>query len=303
VSHQHARHRKPSHRQAARLTRQARHRRRSPLSSALRTAPAVTVVVAGTTLVAGAGAAFAVTSWPAPAPVAAHGHRPSPIADHAQAPANSTSQPAATASRSPKPAPSGTPSSGRHPASTPRPAASPSPQASAAVYRNPLRDTTGLVPERVDMGVDFSGSGPIYALGNAVITNATADSAGWPGGGWITYQLTSGPASGLQVYVAEDVKPAVQVGQHVTSSTVIADMYEGGDGIETGWAMPDGSSAESQLPVAGGISGGGPFPTDVGLNFDQLLVALGAPAAPNAGEAGNGILPTGYPTNWASVLG
>jgi len=153
------------------------------------------------------------------------------------------------------------------------------------------------------MGVDFAGSGPVYALGSAVITSATGDSPGWPGGGWITYQLTSGPAAGLQVYVAEDVRPAVGVGQHVTSSTVIGEMYNGGDGIETGWAMPDGSSAESQLPVAGGIGGGGPFPTDVGLNFDQLLVALGAPAAPNSGEAGNGILPAGYPARWAGLPG
>ena len=50
-------------------------------------------------------------------------------------------------------------------------------------YRNPLRDVSGLNPERIDMGVDFGGSGPVCALGNAVITNATGSSAGWPGGG------------------------------------------------------------------------------------------------------------------------
>jgi hypothetical protein len=164
-----------------------------------------------------------------------------------------------------------------------------------------LRAITNLIPERVDMGVDFGGSGPIYALGNGVITNATADNAGWPGGGWITYQLTEGPAAGLEVYVAEDVTPTVQVGQQVTSSTVIANMYNGGAGIETGWAMPDGSSAESQLAVAGGIGGAGPFPTEVGLNFEALLQALGVVAAPNSSQAGYGTLPPNYPTNWADV--
>ena len=173
--------------------------------------------------------------------------------------------------------------------------------AAAPVYRNPLRSISGLLPERVDMGVDFGGSGPIYAVGDAVITNATAGSPGWPGGGWITYRLTDGPAAGLMVYVAEDVTPDVEVGQAVTSSTVIGNMFNAGDGIETGWAMPDGNSAESQLPEAGSISGGGPFPTMVGNNFDDLLQALGVPAAPNATEAGNGILPTNYPTNWAAA--
>ena len=148
------------------------------------------------------------------------------------------------------------------------------------------------------MGVDFGGSGPVYALGDAVITNAEGDSAGWPGGGWITYRLTSGRAEGLSVYVAEDVTPDVTVGQHVTSSTPIATMYNGGAGIETGWAMPDGASAESQLAVAGAISGGGPFPTRVGLNFEELLRSLGVPAAPNRADAPYGLRPSGYPASW-----
>jgi len=256
----------------------------------------VTVLVAGTTMMAGAGAALAVTSWPAPAPAAA-GHLPgapvrrSPAASAAgadstgQAPVPAATHRAATRKRA------------RHP----RPAATVSPAAAPPVYQNPLRDVTGLIPERVDMGADFGGTGPVYALGDAVITNATGDSAGWPGGGWITYQLTSGPAKGLQVYVAEDVQPAVTVGQHVTSGTVIAQMSNRGDGIETGWAMADGASAESQLADAGGISGGGPFPTEVGLNFDALLVTLGVPAAPNYGAAGYGTLPAAYPASWASL--
>jgi hypothetical protein len=165
----------------------------------------------------------------------------------------------------------------------------------AAVYRNPLRAVGNLILERIDMGVDYGGSGPVYAIGDAVITNADANNAGWPGGGWITYRLTDGPAKGLMVYLAEDVKPAVQVGQKVTSSTVIANMFNGGAGIETGWARADASSAESQLAEAGSISGQGPFPTEVGLNFEELLQALGVPAAPNRNDTPHGELPSNYP--------
>jgi hypothetical protein len=192
--------------------------------------------------------------------------------------------------------PAGTSKATTTPAAHSSPAAPPPP-----VYLNPLRAITGLIPQRVDMGVDFAGSGPIYAIGDAVITNAESDNAGWPGGGWITYQLTDGPAAGLMVYVAEDVQPTVQVGAHVTSSTVIAQMNNDGDGIETGWATPDGSTAESQLAVAGGVGGDGPFPTQVGLSFDALLIALGVPPAPNADQAGTGLLPSNIPATWPTL--
>jgi hypothetical protein len=201
-----------------------------------------------------------------------------PVGKHAATQASAAKRAARRATAQPSHAPS------------PTPTAPPS-----AAYQNPLRAVSDLVLERVDMGVDFGGAGPVYALGDGVITNATGDSSGWPGGGWITYQLTDGPDAGLVVYLAEDVKPTVQVGQKVTSSTVIADMFNGGDGIETGWATSDSSTAESQMAAAGGISGGGPFPTMVGLSFDAVLESVGVPAAPNANEAGNGLLPAGYP--------
>jgi len=175
------------------------------------------------------------------------------------------------------------------------------PKPAPPVYVNPLRAVTGLQPQRIDMGADFAGSGPIYPIGNAVITSATSSSGGWPGGGWICYQLTDGPAAGLVVYVAEDVQPTVSVGTKVTPTTVIANMFSGGAGIETGWAMPNSASAESQLAEAGGISGGGPFPTQVGVNFDALLQALGVPAAPNAGQSAFGLLPSNYPGTWSGL--
>jgi murein DD-endopeptidase MepM/ murein hydrolase activator NlpD len=167
----------------------------------------------------------------------------------------------------------------------------------SSVYLNPFRGVRGLVPERIDEGVDFEGSGPVYALGDGVVTNAQGDNYGWPGGGWITYQLTDGPDAGLMVYVAEDITPAVRAGQHVSPSTVIGTMYAGGDGIETGWAQPNGLSAESQLSAAGGIGGYGPFPTKVGLNFDEILQAVGVRAAPNHAQPAYGLLPASYP-NW-----
>ena len=44
-----------------------------------------------------------------------------------------------------------------------------------------------------------------------------------------------------------------------------------------------------------GIGGGGPFPTLVGLSFENLLRSVGVPASPNAGSSGYGALPPGSP--------
>ena len=304
-----ARHQKPRSR-PARPGAHARHRKQSPIGSAIAHKPTlIAAAVAGSTLVVSAAVAPALIHWARSAPNTAAldqvGDAPEPLKTTSAGQADTgTTRPAR---------PSVQASSRAHPRAQRTQAPGPplgkhhrrhrtQPQVAAApVYNNPLRGISGLIPERVDMGVDFGGSGPIYAIGDGVITNATDANGGWPGGGWITYRLTDGPAAGLMVYVAEDVTPNVQVGQTVTSSTAIATMFNGGAGIETGWAMPDGSSAESQLGEAGGISGGGPFPTQIGLNFENLLRTLGVPASLYMSGSPSGILPSRYPTNWTAA--
>jgi hypothetical protein len=312
VSRPPARHQKSRRQASPRPGAHARHQKPSPIASALAHKPTrIAAAVAGSTLVVSAAVAPALTHWTGSGPRTTaldqaggpSGSLPSarasqPDAPRAESSAASTATPPDQASARARAGATATAHPpARHVARHRRPA----PQVAAApVYGNPLRGISGLIPERVDMGADFGGTGPIYALGNGVVTSAMTN-AGWPGGGWITYRLTDGPAAGLMVYVAEDVTPSVQVGQAVTSSTVVASMFNGGAGIETGWAQPDGSSAESQLSEAGGISGGGPFPTEIGLNFEALLQAVGVPAGPNSTGAPNGTLPQNYPTNWAAA--
>ncbi len=154
------------------------------------------------------------------------------------------------------------------------------------------------------MGVDFAGAGPVYALGDAVITNAQGDSAGWPGGGWITYRMTSGPASGLSVFLAEDVRPTVQVGDQVTVFDRDREhvRQRRRHRVRLGAGQRQSPPNRSCLRRAGSAAAGR-FPTFVGLNFDDLLIALGAPVAYNHGDAPHGLLPAGYPSSWSGLHG
>ncbi len=300
------RHRKQPPRYAEPVARRHRHRKPSPLTYALKTQP--TRVAAAV-----AGSAVLVTAGPAAAHLPALASRPAALARadmfHAVTAAagrdaastrSGTTALASGASRDTALAKTASQAAviaaAKHAASARAARHRARTAAPPPAYANPLRDVSALLPERVDQGVDFGGSGPVYALGDAVITNAQSGNYGWPGGGWITYRLTSGPDAGQLVFLAEDVTPQVQVGQHVTSSTVIATMFNGGDGIETGWAQPTGFTAESQAPEAGGIDGNGPFPTLIGMNFEQMLVSLGVPAGNNASQAASGTLPAGYPS-------
>jgi len=157
-------------------------------------------------------------------------------------------------------------------------------------YANPLRSIAALSSDRIDQGVDYTGYGPIYAVGDGVVLSTY--NGGWPGGTFICYRLTDGPASGLVVYAAEDINPTVQVGQSVNANTVIGDVYEGPDGIETGWAAP----AADGLTMA---SANGQFygsnSTAFGANFSQLLQSLGAPGGALQNPP-TGAVPPGWPS-------
>ena len=179
------------------------------------------------------------------------------------------------------------------PRSTTVPAAAtsppPVPPSSSNGYANPLRDVAALSADRIDQGVDYSGFGPIYAIGNGVVLSTVGN--GWPGGTFIAYRLTDGPASGLVVFAAEDIQPSVQIGATVTSGTVLGHAYAGPYGIETGWA--DGSALPNTMARTYGQFDGSNS-SAFGYNFSELLQRLGAPAGiPNSPPNGN--LPPWWP--------
>jgi len=194
-------------------------------------------------------------------------------------------------STTPAPAPAASPTTpASSPATPPPPSPAPSPSPAPGGYANPFRGAAALSAERIDQGVDYSGFGPIYAIGNGVVL--TTVGGGWPGGTFIAYQLTDGPARGLVVYAAEDIASSVQPGQSVTSNTVLGQMYAGPDGIETGWA--DGSRLPDTMARSSGQFDGGNS-TAFGANFSQLLSSLGAPPGILVTNPPSGTLPPSWP--------
>jgi murein DD-endopeptidase MepM/ murein hydrolase activator NlpD len=176
------------------------------------------------------------------------------------------------------------------PQGAPPPAPLPPPApVSGTGYANPFRSVSGLSPERIDSGVDYAGVGPVYAVGDGVVLNIYAGD--WPGGTFIAYQLSDGPAKGLVVYTAEDLNPQVSVGSTVTANTVIGQMYGGPHGIEIGWA--DGSAIPNAMARSAGQYHGGNS-TAFGYNFSRLLQALGAPGGILQNDP-TGTLPPGWP--------
>lgn len=161
-------------------------------------------------------------------------------------------------------------------------------------YGNPMRGVTGLRPERVDEGVDYGGSGPIYALGDGVVTSTTGS---WPDGTFISYRLSDGPAAGRMVYVAENVTPTVTVGQTVTVNTVIGVLHNAYPDMEIGWAADSygdtmAANAGQWTPADDAASA----PSAYGINFNQLLVSLGAPSGVLEHPTVTGTLAQGWPT-------
>jgi hypothetical protein len=166
---------------------------------------------------------------------------------------------------------------------------------------NPFLHVPTLCPHRIDMGVDYCGAGTIGAIGHAYVY-ASSTTAGWPGGGFVGLKLLDPPYAGKYVFIAEHIKPLVQVevrpGQptEVQPGQAIATMYDGYPWIEMGWASGVGyqtlaASLNQQMPV--GDPGG--WMSAAGASFNRLLIQLGVPSGTSQPGGEHGTMPVGYP--------
>lgn len=157
-------------------------------------------------------------------------------------------------------------------------------------YVTPFASLHGSGPFKfagVDEGTDWSGAGPIYAIGDALITNATPQDGGtgWPGHGYpalqgtgalICYQLLGGSRQGSYIYLAENVDPVpnLRVGQRVRAGTHIATARGQFPYIETGWAA--NGHGMTLARAHGDKPTKSPHPTPDGQNFYDFLKSIGA---------------------------
>lgn len=100
----------------------------------------------------------------------------------------------------------------------------------------------GLKQGRTDQGVDWTGSGPLFAVDSGTILSTK--NAGWPGGAFIALKLDHpiDPQHSV-VYYAENINPGVKVGQKVKAGQQIGTATGAnnarGSGIEIGWGDPN----------------------------------------------------------------
>jgi murein DD-endopeptidase MepM/ murein hydrolase activator NlpD len=172
-------------------------------------------------------------------------------------------------------------------------------------YVNPLHAVAALRTSRIDMGVDYSGAGPILAIGKAKIIFANNKVGGpescWgktcapPGSGMVVYRLLDGPLIGKYVYAVEAVTVSVKAGQVVKAGQKIATLHDVSPNLEIGWAAGHGPET---LAVKDGhqctCADPGGWSTVEGRNFDKLLVWLGAPGG-YLQSVPNQRMPRGWP--------
>jgi hypothetical protein len=202
-------------------------------------------------------------------------------ASHSQTPTRTPQAPATPKPPATTPHPvKSQPVAAPHPVSTakpaPKPAAPAPPPAASGHYVNPLANAN-LTPERVDQGVDYSGSGTLGAIGNGKVTYVGTSGTGWPGA-FIEYQLTAGADAGRYVYYAESISPAsgLHVGQTVRAGQPIASIH---GGIEIGWASGVGTqpAAQADGQWSGGDDDAHNKATADGKSFSALIAQLGGP--------------------------
>jgi hypothetical protein len=176
----------------------------------------------------------------------------------------------------------------------------------ARAYVNPLRAVSDLRASRIDMGVDYSGSGPILALGRAKVVLASDRLAGpescWgktcvpQPGDMIVYRLLDGRFAGKYVYVVENITIEVKAGQTVRAGQRIAILHDASPNLEIGWASGRGAwtlAAARGHQCACRDPGG--WSSVEGRNFNDVLTWLGAPPGYVTTIPSDQRMPRGWP--------
>jgi hypothetical protein len=172
-------------------------------------------------------------------------------------------------------------------------------------YVNPLLGIADLQPQRIDMGVDYAGSGPLLAIGKARVIFASDNVVGpescWgrtcapPGSGMVVYRLLNGPFAGKYVYIVEAITVRVKQGQTVRFGQTIAILHDVSPNLEIGWAAGHGPEtlAVKLRDECSCLDPGG-WSSVEGRNFDSFLVWLGAPSG-YLQSTPNQRMPRGWP--------
>ncbi len=156
------------------------------------------------------------------------------------------------------------------------------PSASALAYTGYVNPLAGarLTPERIDQGVDYSGTGSLTAIGAAKVTRVATVGTGWPGA-FIAYRLLAGPDRGCTVYYAEGVRPVagLRVGEQVAAGRPIAALIPGwSTGIEIGWGAGIENKTYAMLKGQWNADDDADsIPSASGKSFSALISALGGP--------------------------
>jgi hypothetical protein len=174
-------------------------------------------------------------------------------------------------------------------------------------YSSPLRAIRHLYAKRIDEGVDYSGSGPLKAMGSATITViARGTSVFWANeyGNVVVERMNDGPLKGLSIYNAENCTPSktLYVGEQVSSATTLCHLHNQFPFMEIGFARRNRSGIPAAWSVYHNYPDGSK--TAYGVDFSHLLGDLGAPEGNTNHGTGDqsydasrtiGHLPHGYP--------
>ena len=149
---------------------------------------------------------------------------------------------------------------------------------------NPFKHSKYLQPNRIDMGVDYHGVGPIVAWTHMKVI--ALGGSGWPGGQYIHCQITQGKYQGLYYYCAESVIPEARPGKVLKPGDLLCYFGAGArpgeyPGIEMGWASPV-TNVTYYNHVHGYYNNEGT--TYTGLAFARVLKECGADLLTDPGK-------------------